>query len=1057
MRLESLEARIVVHEKNEAVYEENIAFLNNEGFNQKSAAKTNKFNEKVNTARVNNVTTAGPKAVVSAAVGNGKNAVKFLACWIWRQKGNVIDHVPKNSESYIPKRFDYVDPQGRLNGCSRHMTGNKSFITDYQEIDDGIVAFKGSPKSKVQRVQMIRLLMMLERRMKLMIQQKKIREGREKSPRNEFGKCALDKKGYQWNSTYRMFTPVNAIGSSYENLGGSIPVNAATFSNDDFPTDPLMPDLEDTADLQVTGIFSGAYDDEDVGAEGNSSKKQGNTGCIRLHQEEGIDYDEVFAPVARIEAVRFDAQEVSNEFYGGAIISSWVAVSMQSDEVKTTSTPIETNKALLKDEEAEDVDSHLYRSIIGSLMYLTASRLVKRIFRYLKGQPKLGLWYPRDSPFDLEAFFDSDYAGASLDRKSTTRGCQFIGKRLNSWQYKKQTIVANSTTEAEYVAAFNYCGQVLWIQNQMLDYGFNFMNTKIHIDNESTICIVKNPVFHSKTKHIEIRHHFIRDSYEKRLIQVIKIHTDHNVVDLVTKAFNVSSDEFGVKTGSCQVNAASSKSTAWNEFSLNIASAVICLANNQKFNFSKLIFDEPFNDTYETPKHTQKVFTNMRRKGKSFSGAVTPLFQSMLAIQAVEGEGSGQPSEPQPTPSPVPPSHEVHVTTVASHPQKTQTPRRAKRGQDTKIPQSGGPPEKVGDEAVHKELGDRVERDATTAASLDAEQDSGNILKTQSMTRSERVPTSSYDSPLLGGNTPESDEERLEQHELTDNGSCLGNIKDCSRFGDQKAEKESQKIRKEAKGKNSRDETLQDYDFDDDFNDIDDMVNEAMENVEGDTVNAAGVVNTATTRVSAASALVTTAGVSISTVEPRTPPTTTTTAFEDEDLTIAQTLIKILHKEEKATLERMKRDRAAQEEASNVALTTEFDDIFSGDNTKRKRFFAAQRAEQIRNKPPTKTQLRNKMITFLKNMGMLTYNQLKNKSLEEIQKLYEREQKWINDFVPMDSKMVKDSGKKDDDSQKQAESSKKRPRAEHDEESVKKQKLEDDAEKEELRACLDIV
>ncbi|GJR24718.1 uncharacterized mitochondrial protein-like protein [Tanacetum coccineum] len=113
--------------------------------------------------------------------------------------------------------------------------------------------------------------------------------------------------------------------------------------------------------------------------------------------------------------------------------------------VKTASTPMETNKALVKDEEAEDVDVHLYRSMIGSLMYLTASRpdimfavcacarfqvtpktshfnVVKRIFRYLKGQPKLGLWYPRDSPFDLEAFSDSDYAGASLDRKSTTGG-----------------------------------------------------------------------------------------------------------------------------------------------------------------------------------------------------------------------------------------------------------------------------------------------------------------------------------------------------------------------------------------------------------------------------------------------------------------------------------------------------------------------------------------------------------------------------------------------------------------------------------------------------------
>ncbi|GJV29934.1 putative ribonuclease H-like domain-containing protein [Tanacetum coccineum] len=172
---------------------------------------------------------------------------------------------------------------------------------------------------------------------------------------------------------------------------------------------------------------------------------------------------------------------------------------------------------------------------------------VKRIFRYLKGKPKLGLWYPRVSSFDLEAYSDSDYAGANLDRKSTTGGCQFLGRRLISWQCKKQTIVATSTTEAEYVAAANCCGQVLWIQNQMLDYGFNFMNTKIYIDNESTICIVKNPVYHSKTKHIAIRHHFIRDAYEKKLIQVLKIHTDDNVADLLTKAFDVSRDTDGIE------------------------------------------------------------------------------------------------------------------------------------------------------------------------------------------------------------------------------------------------------------------------------------------------------------------------------------------------------------------------------------------------------------------------------------------------------------------------------------------------------------------------------
>ncbi|GJZ17496.1 hypothetical protein Tco_0553619, partial [Tanacetum coccineum] len=153
---------------------------------------------------------------------------------------------------------------------------------------------------------------------------------------------------------------------------------------------------------------------------------------------------------------------------------------------------------------------------------------VKRIFKYLKGKPNLGLWYPRESPLDLEAFSDSDYGGSNLDRKSTTGGCQFLGQRLISWQCKKQTIVATSTT----------CGQVLWVQNQLLDYGFNFMNTKIHIDNESTICIVKNPVYHSKTKHIEIRHHFIRDCYEKKLISVEKIHTDLNVADLLTKPFD---------------------------------------------------------------------------------------------------------------------------------------------------------------------------------------------------------------------------------------------------------------------------------------------------------------------------------------------------------------------------------------------------------------------------------------------------------------------------------------------------------------------------------------
>ncbi|GJS82794.1 putative ribonuclease H-like domain-containing protein [Tanacetum coccineum] len=310
-------------------------------------------------------------------------------------------------------------------------------------------------------------------------------------------------------------------------------------------------------------------------------------------QEEGIDYDEVFAPVARIEAIRFMSHNpgfVDHDqpigLYGGQSFewttSSHRALGMLPIHIPrkagykrghnwTRLCSIKREKRILmlvhvyvdviildstqqvlglqsQAEQREDSSYLQDKSMIGSLMYLTASRpdimyavcvcsrfqvtpktshlnAVKRIFKYLKGKPHLGLWYPRESPFDLEAFSDSDYGGSNLDRKSTTGGCQFLGQRLISWQCKKQTIVATSTTEAEYVAAANCCGQVLWVQNQLLDYGFNFMNTKIHIDNESTIYIMKNPVYHSKTKHIEIRHYFLKIVLEKKHHKVEKVHT----------------------------------------------------------------------------------------------------------------------------------------------------------------------------------------------------------------------------------------------------------------------------------------------------------------------------------------------------------------------------------------------------------------------------------------------------------------------------------------------------------------------------------------------------
>nr|GEZ42622.1 hypothetical protein [Tanacetum cinerariifolium] len=237
-------------------------------------------------------------------------------------------------------------------------------------------------------------------------------------------------------------------------------------------------------------------------------------------QEEGIDYEEVFAPIARIEAIRLFLtyasfmgfmvyqMDVKSAFLYGTIEEEvyvcqppgqdkYVAEILRKfglSDGKSASTLIDTEKPLLKDPDGEDVDVHTYRSMIGSLMYLTSSRpdimfavcacvyfqvtlkashihAVKRIFRYLKGKPHLRLWYLKDSPFDLVAYLDGDYASASLDRKSTTGGCQFLGCRLISWQCKKQTIVVTSSTKAEYVATASCWAQVLWIHNQLMDYG----------------------------------------------------------------------------------------------------------------------------------------------------------------------------------------------------------------------------------------------------------------------------------------------------------------------------------------------------------------------------------------------------------------------------------------------------------------------------------------------------------------------------------------------------------------------------------------------------------
>ncbi|GJW17358.1 ribonuclease H-like domain-containing protein [Tanacetum coccineum] len=468
---------------------------------------------------------------------------------------------------------------------SRHMTGNMSYLTDYEDIDGGYVAIVGNPK------------------------------GGKITCRDHLGK--FDGKadegffvGYSINSkAFRVFNSRTRIvkenlhvqfSENTPNIVGSRPnwlfdIDALTKSMNYKPVvtaDPpfsqisksspdagFQPSSDDgkkvdedsrnnegidqekkdnvsntnNVNAANTNEVNAVYDDEDVGAKADMNNLDAfmlvrPIPTTRVHKriipgytlEEGIDYDEVFASVARIEAIRlflayasfkdfvvyqmdvksdFLYAKIEEEVYvcqplgfedpdfpdrmrsmGELAFFLGLQVKQKEDgifinqdnyvteilkkfgftDVKTISTPMETQKLLLKDEDGEEVDVHLYRSMIGSLMYLTSSR--------------------PDIMFAV-SYTDSDYVGVSLDRKSTIGGCQFLGCRLISWQCKKQTVVANSTTEAEYVAASSCCRQVLWIKNQLLDYG---------------------------------------DCNEKKLIQMVKIHTDKNVADLLTKAFDVS-------------------------------------------------------------------------------------------------------------------------------------------------------------------------------------------------------------------------------------------------------------------------------------------------------------------------------------------------------------------------------------------------------------------------------------------------------------------------------------------------------------------------------------
>ncbi|GJW08960.1 hypothetical protein Tco_1571383 [Tanacetum coccineum] len=221
-------------------------------------------------------------------------------------------------------------------------------------------------------------------------------------------------------------------------------------------------------------------------------------------------------------------------------------------------TPMSSDTKLTKDEEFQSVDSTKYRGMIGSLLYLTASKpdimfsvclcarfqeapktshleVVKRIFRYIKGTTYLGLWYPKETGIETVVYADSDHAGDYVDRKSTSGIYTFVGCCLTSWFSKKQTALAISTTEVEYVSAGKACQQALWMKQALIDYDVRLDNVPIMCDNKGAIDLNKNPVQHSQTKHIEIRHHFLRDNVQKGYISIEKVVSIDNIADILTK------------------------------------------------------------------------------------------------------------------------------------------------------------------------------------------------------------------------------------------------------------------------------------------------------------------------------------------------------------------------------------------------------------------------------------------------------------------------------------------------------------------------------------------
>nr|GEV62320.1 copia protein [Tanacetum cinerariifolium] len=323
-------------------------------------------------------------------------------------------------------------------------------------------------------------------------------------------------------------------------------------------------------------------------------------------QEEGIDFEESFASVARIDAIRifiayaacknitvnqmhvktaFSNSEQKEEVYVSQPKGLQVSQSLRGiflnqskyaneilikfgmEKCDHVDTPMVERSKLAQDLSGIPVDQTNYRSMIRCLMYLTASRpdlvfvvcmcaryqakatknhleAVKRVFLYHQGTINMGLWYPKDTAIALTAYADADLAGCQDTRRSTSGGAQFLGDKLGRWSSKKQTSISISSTEVEYIVMSGCCAQILWMRSQLSDYGYVYNHIPLHYDNKSVIALYYNNVQYSWSKHIDIRHHFIREQFENRVVELYFMRTEYQLADIFTKSLPRERFEF---------------------------------------------------------------------------------------------------------------------------------------------------------------------------------------------------------------------------------------------------------------------------------------------------------------------------------------------------------------------------------------------------------------------------------------------------------------------------------------------------------------------------------